>query len=203
MDSLIYTFRNPSIEDANQLARIHLTSFPNFFLSSLGLKFLESFYRCIIISPECIGTVLCIDNKVNGFAIGNAKNQGFYKELIKRHFFELCFAGFSEIIKSPTKIIKMIKSVKSTKSIPQNLNSKPCLLSICILPNMARKGAGTMLLKNFEFNLTENNFHSYFLTTDKNGNESVNNFYLKNKFEIQFSFTQGKNRKMNLYYKEI
>ena len=66
------SYRKSKVSDSNQIAKIHLKSFPNFFLTTLGYSFLKTYYRSCAKSKEAIS--ICAinqdDKKLLGFAVG-------------------------------------------------------------------------------------------------------------------------------------
>ena len=97
---------------------------------------------------------------------------------------------------------RMIISFSSTNSHTVPSIYAASLLSICVSPSYAGKGIGKMLVGKLESELLDQNQQGYYLTTDTDNNEATNYFYLKNNFQLQTVFSQGK-RKMNLYVKDL
>ena len=63
------SYRKSIVSDSTQIARIHLESFPNFFLSSLGYTFLNNYYQSCVESNEAISiSALDEDNILLGYA---------------------------------------------------------------------------------------------------------------------------------------
>lgn len=153
------------------------------FFSSLGLRFLRRFYRSIFADKSGFGIGVFQNGSLVGFAIGTLVVEGFYSRISVNNFVSLTIGTLSNILKS-TLFIKLLTSLASNnKGI-----SGACLLSICVLPVKESKGVGTALILEFERFLSLNEIKVYSLTTDASGNDSVNSFYLKNKFSLTSHF---------------
>ena len=53
------------VDQSGQIAKIHLKSFPNFFLTTLGYSFLKTYYKSCSKSKEAI-SICAIDNETKG-----------------------------------------------------------------------------------------------------------------------------------------
>lgn len=189
-----------SIYDAPKIAEIHLNSFKGFFLTSLGKKFLIKFYSSIIKSSQGVVIGLIYEKELIGFAVGAKIKKGFYKSIFINNFFSLLFSCFSNLIRKPSKIIKLIQSLLTEKNFNIDYSNSGTLLSICVSPTVSNKGFGKILLKEFEKEIFKYN-NVITLTTDNINNQYVNNFYINNGYILDAEFFQG-NRKMNLYIKK-
>ena len=87
------SYRKSNVSDSNQIAKIHLKSFPNFFLTTLGHSFLKTYYRSCAKSKEAIS--ICAidqdDKKLLGFAVGCFNSAGFNKRLIFSNLLEYSY----------------------------------------------------------------------------------------------------------------
>lgn len=196
-----FSFIKLSDKHADDIANLHLKAFPGFFLSKLGLKFLFTFYKLILLSENSVGVGLLINDKLIGFAIGAQKADSFYLKLFKKHFFELAFQTIIPIFKNPLIIKDLLSSFFSKQNSLDNYNNSAILLSICVDPLNESKGLGKNLLIQFEKVIYEYN-NSIILATDAENNSYVNNFYVNNNFQLISTFFKGK-RKMNFYFKSI
>lgn len=186
--------------NSDEIALLHLSAFPGFFLSKLGVRFLRIFYTSILDDPNSVGIGILKNNEIVGFAIGSTIADSFYNRIFKKNFLKLFIYTFWPIIKNPLLIIRVFQSLFSNSKKNDELVNAAVLLSICVQPNFESKGIGRMLLEKFEEHI--NNYNDLIiLTTDKDNNEYVNRFYQKNNYLLHSTFLQG-NRHMNLYYKK-
>ena len=75
--------RSARPQDIAEVVRIHLESFPNFFLSFLGPASLRLLYEEILSSPE--GVLLVAEEgerDLVGFVAGVTRQSGFYSRLV-------------------------------------------------------------------------------------------------------------------------
>lgn len=190
------------LEETKNIAALHQMAFDNFFLTSLGTKFLGEFYGSIIKSRD--GVAIGAYNKKNelvGFAIGARVKKGFYKNILKNNFISLSFAASTSLIKKPKNIIRLIKSFLTTETSNDNFLNYASLLSICVDPENKGQKIGKHLLLAFESEIIKCS-DGITLTTDKLNNDYVNNFYVSNNYILTDNFNQG-DREMNFYVKKL
>ncbi len=76
-------------------------------------------------------------------------------------------------------------------------------MSIGVLPFYKGHGIGGMLEERFVEEAKKRGVNIVELTTDKDGNESTNNFYLSRGYMLHDFFSTPEGRKMNRYIKCI
>ena len=182
--------------ESSLIAQLHILEFNNFFLTSLGKRFLSKFYLSIINHKYGIALGCFHNDELIGFAIGTNISKGFYKSILKSNLFSFTFASLYNLILNPKSILRIFKNLflNDTK---QYIGAS--LLSICVNSKYANNGIGESLLKSFE-KVAFINAGSITLTTDKFDNIKVNHFYQKNCYRLFKEIKQG-NRTMNLYIK--
>ncbi|MFA9192781.1 GNAT family N-acetyltransferase [Flavobacterium sp. FBOR7N2.3] len=190
------------VEETKNIAALHQMAFDNFFLTSLGTKFLGEFYGSIIKSKD--GVAIGAYNEKNelvGFAIGARVKKGFYKNILKNNFISLSYTASTSLIKKPEKIIRLIKSFLTTETSNDNFLNYASLLSICVDPEKKGQKIGKHLLLAFESEVIKFS-DGITLTTDKLNNDYVNHFYFSNNYILTDHFNQG-DRPMNFYVKKL
>jgi ribosomal protein S18 acetylase RimI-like enzyme len=196
------TVRALKLEETRNIAALHQMAFDNFFLTSLGAKFLSKFYGSIIKSHEGIAIGAFDDNyELVGFAIGTKTKKGFYKTLLKNNFVSLSLAASTSLIKNPKNINRLIKSFLTTETSNDSFLTYASLLSICVHPEKKGQKIGKYLLEAFESEIMDHN-SGITLTTDRLNNDYVNNFYISNNYILTDKFNQSK-REMNFYIKQL
>jgi GNAT superfamily N-acetyltransferase len=188
--------------DAKNLANLHIRAFPNFFLTTLGERFLKTFYESILNSSEGFGVALFEEDCLLGFAIGTEQTHGFYRDLVSQNGLNLFFSSLFSLVRNPMKIIRIIKNLKGGNNSYQ-LNEGGWLLSICTNPEHWGKGISAVVLKSFEEEATKRSLKKIWLTTDFGENERANSFYLKMNYNLFMTFVNSNKRHMNLYVKEL
>ncbi|RXM43981.1 hypothetical protein [Flavobacterium sp. YO64] len=123
------------VEETKNIALLHQRAFNNFFLTSLGIKFLKKFYASIIKSEK--GVALGAydgNNELVGFAIGATEKKGFYKNILKNNFISLSLAASASLLGKPNNISRIIKAFLTTETSNNEYLNYATLLSICVNP---------------------------------------------------------------------
>lgn len=197
-------FRNLVIKDSNEIAKVHLKSFPKFFLTSLGYSFLNDFYRTCFKSKEVIsiGAVDYESNQIVGFVVGCLRSKGFYKRLIisnlRVYFIQFIYLFFLK----PSALIRLLRNLSKKSGIYDDGDYAE-LLSLAVLPHQMGKGIGQDLLIKLEKAVKKGNVNKITLTTDSNLNETVLKFYYKLGYTNFYEFITYPNRKMKRLKKNL
>ena len=189
---------NPSHLDA--IVEIHLLAFKSFFLESLGKRFLKELYCGFISDPSGVCLVAVDGTVVVGFAAGTTQPDGFFRRLLRRRWHAFVLAGVASLARHPLRVgAKFFSALRYRGESPSDMPSATLLSSIGVAPSAKRRGIGKTLLSIFCEKAKESGAATVFLTTDRDKNDAVNQFYLSNGFTLHISFVKGKNRWMNLY----
>ena len=182
------------------VVRVHLASFPGFFLSFLGPRFLALFYSGICDAPEGIGFVYLNETGMPaGFVAGTSNPGGFYKRLLKRDWLKFALASAVPVLKKPSVIGRVARAVSHPAENPVG-DDVAGLFSIGVLPELQGTGAGKKLVQSFLCEASKRGCQRVFLTTDRDNNEAVNTFYKKLGFEIERQYVTPEGRRMNEYW---
>ena len=186
--------------DIDTVVSVHLKSFPGFFLSSLGPKFLSLYYRGVVDAPEGIAYVYLNENKEPaGFVAGTSNPQGFYKRLLKRDWLKFSFASIAALLKNPGAIPRVARGLIHPGQNPAG-EEIAGLFSIGVLPELQGTGAGKKLVQAFLSQARTRGCKRVFLTTDRDDNEPVNHFYQKLGFVVEREYKTPEGRNMNEYW---
>jgi ribosomal protein S18 acetylase RimI-like enzyme len=193
----LYPFEKKHLQG---VVRIHLSSFPNFFLSFLGPKFLLLFYSGIISASEGIAFVYQNEEGLPvGFVAGSLNPGGFYSRLLKRDWFQFALASVLPVLRRPTVILRVVRAVLHPAANPVG-SDVAGLFSIGVLPEMQGSGAGKKLVQAFLDEATRRGCKRVFLTTDCDNNDTVNAFYTKLGFSMERQLVTPEGRRMNEYW---
>ncbi len=194
----------PRLDQSGQIAKIHLKSFPNFFLTTLGYSFLKTYYRSCAKSKEAIS--ICAidqdDKKLLGFAVGCFNSVGFNKSLIFSNLLEFTYQTVLLLLTKPIALIRLYKNLEKNKK-KDDKGKYAELLSIGVLPDQNGLGIGQNLLAKFENQVMEKGVNTITLTTDADSNDSVLRFYKKSGYNVYYDFETFPNRKMFKLIKEL
>lgn len=184
--------------DAGRVAGIHLSSFPGFFLTFLGYRFLKVFYQGVCKDPSGVGLVIEELGDPVAFVAGSTQPSSFYKRLIKNDWYKFLVASIRPIIQNPRIIPKLIGALNKPN---ETLPSEKCatLMSIAVDPDFQGRGYGKQLVIRFLEESVMNQCTQVNLTTDSLNNEPVNNFYKKVGFKLLREFSTPEGRLMNEY----
>lgn len=192
----MYTVSKIKKEEVTQIVDLHLESFPSFFLTSLGNKFLVIFYNACLNNQHCV-SVKVVDEKqmIVGFAIGTDVSNGFYKQIILSELLSFINISFGILFSRPKALFRLIKNLQKSSSV-EDRGDYPELLSIAVRGHSKGMGIGDLLLTNFESELVRRGFNRVTLTTDYYHNERAIKFYLKNGYKVLNNFNAYPKRKM-------
>ena len=197
-------YRRSKVSDSNQIAKIHMECFSNFFLTSLGYSFLKTYYRSCTNNKEAIS--ICAvnkdDNKLLGFAVGCLNSKGFNKRLILSNLLEYSYRSIILLFTKPIALIRLLKNLEKNNNKNDKGNYAE-LLSIGVSPDHEGLGIGKKLLFEFENQITAKGIKLMTLTTDADFNDSVLKFYKKSGYSVYYDFETFPKRKMLKLIKEL
>ena len=189
-----------NMSDLDQVVAVHLSSFPGFFLSFLGSRFLSLFYFGIFTAPEGIAFVYLNDAGIPaGFVAGTANPGGFYSRLLKRDWLKFAIASIAPILRKPSVVWRVARAVSHPSDNPIG-DDMAGLFSIGVLPELQGTGAGKKLVQVFLDDARKRGCKRVFLTTDRDNNDAVNSFYTKLGFAVERQYVTPEGRRMNEYW---
>ncbi|HCE55009.1 MAG TPA: GNAT family N-acetyltransferase [Lutibacter sp.] len=189
-------FRTVKIAESKTLADIHKESFKDFFLTSLGAHFLDTYYKSCIKSNESVAICAIDENeKMVGFSVGCLHSKGFHKRLIKQNLGTFMLQGIIILFSKPKAIIRLVNNLGKNTDKNDNGNYAE-LLSIGVLPAYNGQGIGKELIKRFEDEAMNKGCSEMALTTDFDKNSKVLEFYKSTGYEIYYEFITYPERKM-------
>ena len=185
--------------DIQEVVRIHLDSFQGFFLTFLGAKFLRLLYDSIVSAPE--GVVLIAggrEDAISGFVAGVTEQNGFYARLLRRRKWRFAMAALGALLRRPSIAPRLLRALRRPDDAAES-SAPACLMSISVRPSARGSGAGRALVAAFGSELRARGIHTYCLTTDRDDNDDVNDFYRRNGFTLQRTFVTREGRRMSEY----
>jgi ribosomal protein S18 acetylase RimI-like enzyme len=189
--------RYMKIDDVNQVVAVHLFSFQGFFLTFLGPRFLSIFYSGICSTPKAIAFVYLNDAGIPaGFVAGTSNPCGFFSRLLKRYWLKFALASMTPILRKPSIIKRVARAVFHPSGNPVG-DDIAGLFSIGVLPELQGTGVGKELVRSFLYEAKQRGCKRVFLTTDRDNNDVINNFYAKLGFTIDRQYVTPEGRRMN------
>jgi ribosomal protein S18 acetylase RimI-like enzyme len=196
-------YRKAEKKDFESLAKLHLKSFNDFFLTSLGYGFLKTYYQTSLKSTDSIAVCAVNEkNEIIGFGIGCIKSKGYHKNLILNNFTTFAIQTFQIIFTNPKAIIRLFNNLDKNSNKDDDGNYAE-LLSIAVSPEHKGLGIGKELINTFEAEAKSKGCKKIALTTDFNNNEQVVSFYRNVGYAVLYEFTAYPDRKMYKLIKEI
>lgn len=180
------------------VAELHIRAFPSFFLTQLGIPFLQTLYKGYI-EEKGSGIIVAEDEgRLVGFIAFSNDYSQFYKGLIKNHLLEFAFCSLGAAIRHPSFIKRLLGAFKKSDSVIKE-DKYVELASICVDPDIENHGVGSALIDYLK-NIVDFKTYSYInLETDADKNDGVNRFYVKNGFKLERVFITVEGRRMNEY----
>jgi ribosomal protein S18 acetylase RimI-like enzyme len=191
------TVRPATRADLDMVTQLHLRSFPGFFLSTLGPRFLALFYEDLLANPEAILLVAVADDRegIVGFVGGVLDESGFFASLKQRRARSFIRASVATAARNP-KVVPRLWGARRRDRSPNVGQSGPTLLSIGVDPLAQSTGVGTTLLRAFEDVLFDLGTTDYSLTTDAHGNDAAIGFYVSRGLRPVRQFRTPEGREM-------
>ncbi|KYZ76430.1 hypothetical protein AXX12_08325 [Anaerosporomusa subterranea] len=187
------------LEHIPEVVDIHMKSFPGFFLSFLGEKFLRIYYSSVCSAHEKIGFVYVdSEGKTLGFVVGTSNPAGFYTRLLRNKWPKFLLASTQAIMRSPRILPRLARAVFYPGKNPKGEEAAG-LYSIGVAPQAQGLGIGKKLVMAFLNEANQRSCKQVFLTTDRDGNEATNQFYTHLGFKISAQFITPEGRRMNEY----
>ncbi len=198
--------RHATPGDNKLLAQLHISVFPGFFLSTLGERFLTTYYKVVLRHPETI----CLfaedeQRKVCGYVLGRTNAKGYLKRIVKSAPLVFCVEGVRLLFTRPKSLLRLVNNLEKKRddeTVSDDQNYAEIGL-IGVLPDQKGKGIGRKMLNEFEKILREKGVSRLSLTTDAVDNENTLKAYEAWGFEVYYKFISYPDRKMYRLIKEI
>jgi len=187
----------------DEVVKLHVESFPGYFITSLGYEFIKLFYKSHI-SNEYADALIALDeeNKVVGSLLGVKNRAKFYNQLILSNGCMFLYYIIKNNILKPYTFIRLYNRYRKNE-INNNFYSGVVLSSICIQQKMRKNGIATEIINKWIYNLKAQNYDMAYLETDATGNIAANNFYFKTGWDIYIKYSTYEGRVMNIYFRKI
>lgn len=190
--------RRPTALD--EIVSVHVEAFPGFLLTELGPRFLREYYRCV---DEYSQGILVDESDAGGclgFVAGFVDPASFYRALRRRRA-RLGLAAAAGLVARPHRLMAVVADylrAGAAASGPAD-SATAELSSLAVRPRAAGRGVGTRLVGRFLAAARDRGAARVILTTDADGNESVNGFYSGLGFTCARRFEARPGRWLNEY----
>ncbi len=188
-----------SKDDVPVVVRIHIESFPGFFLSFLGPGFLRLFYAETLRDEAGIGIVATDEaGHPVAFVAGVTGQTGFFRRLLRGAKWRFALAACGALVRRPTIAGRLLRALRRPKDAATS-SAEACLMSVAVSPAAQGRGLGRDLVTAFGAEVRRRGSRSYCLTTDAVKNDTVNAFYGSQGFALVRTFVTPEGRPMNEY----
>ena len=191
--------------DVPQVVRLHISSFPGFFLSFLGPRFLRLYYESIADYSQALGLVYRLEEPgqpIVGFVCGTLGPARFYSYLIRTRLLRFALAAAGAALRKPSIVPRLVRAL-TYPSQTTSAHDSATLTSIAVDPEVQQRGVGSALMKAFLEAMRARGVRSVYLTTDRDHNQPVNDFYRRHGFRIHQQYVTPEGRAMNEYLIEL
>jgi ribosomal protein S18 acetylase RimI-like enzyme len=185
-------------QDLEEIVTVHLRSFPGFFLTFLGRRFLALLYRSLTVDPEGIVLVSIGDEQVDGFVSGTTNQPGFYRRLVSRHLLAFGASAAGALLRRPSIFPRLVRALRRPGEAERS-SAQACLMSLGVRPDAQGKGVGGQLVRAFSEAMSERGVGIFCLSTDARDNDQVNRFYQSIGFRLVRQYDTPEGRAMNEY----
>jgi ribosomal protein S18 acetylase RimI-like enzyme len=137
--------RPMTLSDIDAVVEIHVTALPEYFLTSLGRKFLALYYREVVASKLGISLVFVRDGRVLGFVTGEFSPGRFYRELFLRRWLAFGFRTLAAVVRRPVILVRIARELWHRVEAPRS-EDVARLASLAVLPEVEGRGYGLALV---------------------------------------------------------
>lgn len=190
-------------KDAREVSELHIRAFPEFFMATLGVPFLAEFYRGYSRDKSAVTCVVRFGGRIAGVVVGTTDPSGFYKRLLKSRLFGFGTAAALAALKRPRIIPRLLRGILYRGDQKPEEKNVALLASVCVDPDIQAHGLGSELIRRFVQKAKERGAKSCYLLTDAKDNDIVNQFYIKNGWELEYEFSTPEGRRMNRYRRSL
>ncbi|WP_418554004.1 GNAT family N-acetyltransferase [Longibaculum muris] len=191
---------NPALskKELDDVVKIHMETFPGFFLTFLGKGFLRQMYKGFIAHEKSGLIVAKNEIGIVGVLAYSENLSAFYKYLIKTRLIPFAWYSLGAIIRQPSAMVRLIRAFLKPSETKREEKYVE-LSSIGVSPKTKGQHIGSKMIDKLKEMFDANKFAYINLETDATNNEGVNVFYIKNGFKLERSFETPEGRKMNEY----
>lgn len=185
--------------DVRAAAQLHRRAFPSFFLSSLGEPFLEQFYRGFLDDRTAVTAVVRSEaGALQGVVVGTVQPVGFFGRLLRRQWLGFAFASARAVVRNPAAVPRLVGAIRYRGAAGDHCTGA-LLSSVCVDPDLQGAGIGKVLVTEWVSRARRQGAEEAYLTTDTEGNDSVNAFYQALGWSLAEQYVTREGRQMNRY----
>jgi ribosomal protein S18 acetylase RimI-like enzyme len=190
--------------DIEEIVAVHRDAFPDFFLTSLGERFLRRFYSAVGSDASALSFVGYVDGRIAGFVVGTLQPSQFFRKLLLRQGMRFCIDALGALLRRPWFVgRRLLRGLTYRGEAPELRGNSALVSSVAVLPSASGRGLATALLNAFCEAAARRGATSVYLLTDRDDNPAANRFYLKAGFILDTELTRSGKRPMNRYIRDL
>lgn len=136
--------------DVPAIVAIHQSAFKDFFLTSLGSRFLTTYYSCFIKSGETVTLCAEEDGSLLGFSAATSVSKGFNGRLIKANAARFSALAVKMLFTNPSALVRLVKNFTKKSDEVADAEDYGELFSIGVSADSQGKGVGKKLITTTE-----------------------------------------------------
>lgn len=192
-----------SPQDISQVVTVHRKSFSNFFLTSLGERFLRVYYNSVSRDPYALMLGYFEEGELLGFCAAAKLSGSFNKGLIVKNMFQFIRVGFILLFSRPAALLRLLLNFSKSDAKTKDTEEFAELLSIAVAENHQGEGVGKKLLIELEAMLRLEGIWCISLTTDYYNNDKAVSFYKSLGYRVHSDFKTYPRRRMYRMVKDL
>jgi ribosomal protein S18 acetylase RimI-like enzyme len=190
--------------DVPGIVNVHREAFPEFFLTTLGERFLRRFYRALVSDEAALCFVGHIQGKVCGFVVGPLEPAGFFRKLLLREGVGFILDAIPALLRRPWFVARRLWRGAGYRGETPPLRARAVLVSsIAVSPAATGSGIAIELLAAFCEAAQQRGASCVYLLTDRDYNVAANRFYTKAGFVVETEIARSDGRAMNRYVRDL
>lgn len=182
------------------VADLHAAAFPDFFLTSLGTRFLRCLYGTLVERDDGIGFVVRdpVTGLVAGLVAGTAGSERSYSGMFRARAWSFGWSAIPALMRRPRLLPMLVRRLRSAGHPPPE-GELAYLASIAVRPEAREYGLGRMLMEEWAAEARRRGAAGYYLTTDADANDAVLAFYERCGMRRESTFKSFEGRPMHRY----
>ncbi len=97
-------------KDVDSIVAIHNQAFPDFFLTTLGNRFLRLYYNCMCNCKDALTLCAIHEGTLVGFSSTALNSAGFNTKLIKQNSVIFVMEAIKLLFTKPTALVRLVKN---------------------------------------------------------------------------------------------
>jgi ribosomal protein S18 acetylase RimI-like enzyme len=209
MDATGIQLRAACFDDVDTIVGVHLSAFPDFFLSRLGFRFLRQLYRVFVTDPDGICLIAEYGSatergSIVGFVAGSSAPAALFRRALRSRGLLFAWSAAGALLRDPVTVARrLLAAISYRGEQPAMLPSAALLSSLAVAPGARLGGVGRALVNGFCGAARSRHSPCVYLTTDRNDNDAVNSFYRTLDFTVLTTTTRRDGRVMITYVKTL